>query len=239
MSRSRNDSRRARAAWLIACGCVAAIAGASAPASAAPAAGETYAYRVVNGYNKEVRGELRYRVDKVESERVTVSVAPDKPDAGEAHMEISTRDGNWLRYPLDSQGRKVEYLFSAALPAYAFPLDAGKTWSTRVDATIQGVPGVRSVRVEGKVLGTERIRVPAGEFDTVKVQRTVYPGDAAGMKQETRISQLDWYAPALGRPVRSETRSQYVDLQFCSSSVCVHYGNWDLVELIDVRPGKN
>ena len=239
MSRSRNGSRRALAARLIACGCVAAIAGASGPASAAPAAGETYAYRLVNGYNKEVRGEVRYRVDKVEGERVTVSVAPDKPDAGVQHMEIYTREGNWLQYPLDSHGGKVEYLFSAALPAYAFPLDAGKTWSTRVDATVQGAPGVRSVRVEGKVLGTERIRVPAGEFDTVKVQRTVYPGDAAGMRQETRISQLDWYAPALGRPVRSETRSQYIDLQFCSSSVCVHYGNWDLAELIDVRPAKN
>ena len=238
MVHTRNDSRRALAAWLIAGASVAAIAGMNHPASAAPASGETYAYRLVNGYNKEVRGEVRYRVDKVDGDSVTVSVAPDKPETGTGRIEVYTKEGHWLRRPLDNHGQNVEYLFSPAFPAYAFPLDAGKTWSTRVNATVQGVPGVRTVRVEGKVLGTERIRVPAGEFDTVKVQRTVYPGDAAGMRQETRISQIDWYAPALGLPVRSETRSQYVDLQFCSSSVCVHYGNWDVVELIEAGAAR-
>ena len=205
---------------------------------AAAAAGETYVYRVVNGYNKEVRGELRYRVDKVDAEGVTVTVTPDSRATGLEHTERFTKEGNWLLRPLDSHGQKVEYSFSSAYPAYTFPLDAGKAWSTRVEAKVPGERGVRSVRVDGKVVGPERIRVPAGEFDTVKVQRTVYPGDERPMLQETRISQVDWYAPALGMSVRSETRSQYIDLQFCSSSVCVHYGDWDVLELVNAGAAK-
>lgn len=205
---------------------------------AAAASGETYAYRVVNGYNKETRGELRYRVDKADAEGVTVTVTPGKLAGVVEHTELYTKEGNWLRRPLDSHGQKVEYVFSQAYPAYVFPLDPGKAWSERVEARVAGEPGVRSVRVDGRVIGTERIRVPAGEFDTVKVQRNVYPGDARPMKQETKIRQVDWYAPALGMPVRSETQSQYVDLQFCSSSVCVHYGDWDILELVDAGAAK-
>src|SRR5215203_5957399 len=36
-------------------------------AVAAPAAGDSWAYRVVNRYNGEVRGNLQYRVDKVDA----------------------------------------------------------------------------------------------------------------------------------------------------------------------------
>jgi len=205
---------------------------------AAAASGETYVYRVVNGYNKEARGELRYRVDTVDAEGVTVTVTPDSRATGLEHTERYTKEGNWLRRPLDSHGQKVEYSFSSAYPAYVFPLDPGKAWSTRVEAKVAGEPGVRSVRVDGKVVGAERIRVPAGEYDTVKVQRTVYSGDERPMAQETRIIQVDWYAPALGMPVRSETRSQYIDLQFCSSSVCVHYGDWDILELVNAGAAK-
>src|SRR6185503_12746916 len=101
--------------------------------------------------------ELRYRVEKADGDGITVSVTPDKPAAGFEHTEIDTKDGKWLRRPLDSHGGKVDYQFSSPYPAYAFPLEAGKSWSSRVDATVPGVAGTRSVRVDGAVLGTEKI----------------------------------------------------------------------------------
>lgn len=209
------------------------LAGGMAGPAAAAAAGETYVYRVVNAYNKQARGEVRYRVDKVDSEGITMTVTADKPATDLDHTEVYTKEGNWLRHPLDSHGEKVDYVFSSPYPVYVFPLETGKAWSVRVNATVPGVPGVRSVRVDGKVVGPERIRVPAGEFDTIKVERNVYPGDEQHMLHETRVRQADWYSPALGMPVRSETRSQYVDLQNCASSNCMQYGNWDILELVD------
>jgi MFS-type transporter involved in bile tolerance (Atg22 family) len=36
-------------------------------AAAAPVAGDTYVYRVINGYNSELVGQVTYRVDKVDA----------------------------------------------------------------------------------------------------------------------------------------------------------------------------
>jgi hypothetical protein len=219
--------------------CAAAACAWSAPAAAAPASGDTYVYRLVNGYSKEVRGQLRHRVDRVDPESITVAVTPDNAQAGFEHTTVFTKDGNSMRRLMESHGQKVDYLVSTAYPAYVFPLEPGKTWSLRVNASVPGAAGVRSVRVDGKVLGTERIRVPAGEFDTVKVRRLVYPGDAYYHLPETKIIETDWYAPALGRSVRTETRSEFFDLSRCDAlSSCVYYGDWDVVELVDAGAAR-
>lgn len=207
---------------------------------AAPAAGDSYVYQLVSGYTKEVLGQISYRVDKTDSGGVTVSVTPDRASAGAARTEIYTTEGNWLRQAVESHGTKVDYVFATAYPAYVLPLAASKSWSTRVNATVPGESKVRSVRVDGKVLGTERIRVPAGEFDVVRVQRLVYPGDPNFLQTETQITETDWYAPALGRPVRTERRSRWEEPSRCGlSGPCIFNGEWEVYELVSVRAAKN
>jgi hypothetical protein len=208
---------------------------ASVPAAAAgvPAPGDVYVYRLVNGYNREARGEQRHEVTRVDAASVTVAVTPDNPEAGYSRTERHARDGNGLRHPLENHGQKVDYEFTSPYPAYVFPLEAGKEWSLRVKASVPGEPRLRSVRVDGRVLGTERVRVPAGEFDAVRIRRYVYPGDTDFMLTETRISEIEWYAPALGRAVRIERRSQYMDLRLChEDTACEHHGDWDIFELV-------
>ena len=51
-------------------------------AVAAPTVGDTYVYRVTNAYNNEARGQVTYRVDKVDPDQVTVTVTPDSPSLG-------------------------------------------------------------------------------------------------------------------------------------------------------------
>ena len=204
------------------------------PAVAAPAVGDTYVYRVSNAYNNEARGSLTYRVDNIDSDRVTVSVTPDQPSLGLPYTTVSTRDGNWLRHPLINHDMSVDYTFSPAYPAYVAPLDAGKSWSRRVRATNPNSIRGNSVRVDGEVLGTERITTPAGAFDTIKVRRRVYAGDWDTFISETSIVETDWYAPALGRPVRTERNSSYLNPQQCgaSSSCTPVRGDWNLIELV-------
>jgi hypothetical protein len=210
-----------------------------APA-APPAAGDAYVYAHVNGYSREVLGHLRYRVDKTDASSITLSVTPDHPAAWVPRTEIRTREGNWLLHPVENHGWKVDYLFATAYPAYVFPLDPGRSWSVRVNATAHGDPRTRSVRVDGKVMGPERIRVPAGEFDAVKIERVVYPGDANPGQTETHIIETDWYAPALGRPVRTERKSQWQEPSRCGRFMgCDFRGDWDVFELIEVRAARN
>lgn len=204
-------------------------------AAAAPAAGDTYVYRVINAYSNETRGQVTYRVDKVDADRVTVAVTPDNPALGSAHTEIYTKEDNWLRHPVINHDMPVEYEFSPAYPAYVLPLDSGKSWSVRVNATNPASGQRSSVRVDGEVLGTERVTTPAGAFDTIKVRRKVYAGDWEPFRFETNITETDWYAPAVGRPVRSESNSGYMDLQRCGrpTSACTPIrGDWHVFELV-------
>ncbi|MNC86813.1 hypothetical protein D3C83_24940 [compost metagenome] len=128
----------------------------------------------------------------------------------------------------------VEYVFATAYPAYVFPLEPGKSWSVRVKATVPSLDEHRSVRVDAWVIGRERIRVPAGEFDTVKIRRAVYPGDSRFALMETQIFEFDWYAPALGRAVRTERRSNWLDLSQCGKDgMCEFRGDWSIYELVE------
>ena len=210
----------------------------TALAASSPAVGDSYVYRLVNGFTKEVRGQLLYRVDKVDSNTVAVSVTPDSSAAGLQRTEIYTKEGNWLKHQVESHGGQAEYEFGTAYPAYVFPLDTGKSWSVRVNATVAGETKTRSVSVDGKVLGSERIRVPAGEFDTIKIRRLVYAGDWDFFLRETNIVEFEWYAPALGRTVRTETRSEYFDGRRGRGHQ-LQRGDWSVFELVEVRAAKS
>jgi len=184
-------------------------------------------------------GQVLQEVTSTGSGRIAYSVTPDTAMAGWQHTVVVTPEGNGLRQLIDSHGEKIAYEFAAAYPAYVFPLDAGKSWSLRVKAAVADDPRGRSVRVDGKVIGAERIRVPAGEFDTIKVRRWVYPGDVAFMLDETQITETDWYAPVLGRAVRTERRSSYVDYNLCGQfPACVAHGDWDIYELVEMRVAR-
>ena len=212
---------------------LAAIMGPPTPVFGALTTGDAYSYQLVNGYNKEVRGRVHYQVDRVDAEGVTVSVNPDNAEAGWAHTETYSKEGNWLRNLVENHGVPVEYVFATAYPAYVFPLEPGKSWSVRVKATVPSLGARRSVRVDAWVIGNERIRVPAGEFDTLKIRRAVYPGDDSIISTETQITELDWYAPALGRSVRTERRSEWTDLSHCGEGAfCLFRGSWNIYELI-------
>jgi hypothetical protein len=215
------------------------LSGVSVPAAGAPAAGDTYLYRVVNAYSQEVLGQVQYQVSAVDAGRVTVLVSPDSAAAGAERTEAYTSDGNWLRATIESHGVPVEYEFAAPYPAFVFPLEPGKTWSLRVGASVPAMAVRRSVRVDGRVSGTERIRVPAGEFDTIRVRRLVYPGDEGhNHASETRITETDWYAPALGRAVRTERKSEWIDTSQCSQhGGCDFRGSWEVIELV-TAPAK-
>ena len=95
------------------------------------------------------------------------------------------------------------------------------------------------MRVDGDVLGTERVTVPAGAFDTIKIRRRIYGGDFDGSRSETNIVETEWYAPSLQRAVRLERNSGYMDQARCTDemSACTPVrGDWLLFEL--VQSGK-
>jgi hypothetical protein len=243
MERAMPSTATAAHRFRIACMTIALIAAAWAcyaprPAGAAQyAGGDTYVYRVVNGYNNESRGQVSYRVQSADAGRVVMSVLTEESGAKLASTEIYTRDGNGLRHPVVNRARAVDYEFAQAFPNYEMPLDPGKHWTGRVNAMNPATGVTRSVRVDGTVVGTERVRVPAGEFDTIKIRRTVYAGDGEYPQSQTTIAETDWFSPSLGRSVRVARVSGYVDPARGRHNQFVR-GDWDIYELVSAPAAR-
>lgn len=200
---------------------------------ALPAVGATAVYRVVNGYNGDELGQLRYRVDHAGGDWVVVAVTANSPYLGFSHREEYTAEGNWLHHPILNHDYPTDYRFAPPYPAYAFPLDIGKSWSSQVSATNVATGKAKSMRVYGKVAGGARISTPAGTFDTIRIVRTVYAGDAEVFITQTVTTETDWYAPSIGRAVRIERRSRWYDAgrgaRWGANAV---QGDWNVLELV-------
>lgn len=170
------------------------------------ATGNAWRYAVKDGFTGIARGNVEYRVQNVSGDTVSVEVVAD----GRTSTELYARDGNWLKRPATNL---QEFAYSPAYRAFDFPLVPGKQWSARATATDptdgRGFP----VFIEGRVLGWEKIRVPAGEFDALKVRRLVHLDYfEQGVRGQSVIQETDWYAPALGQVARRETTSKYLRL---------------------------
>ena len=198
------------------------------PAAAAEPA-DVVVYRVINGYNGEVFGEERLRIERRDAERTVYEVTRRRDQASVNSLAIDSADGNGLRRALPSHNALVDFDFAPAFPAYVFPLEPGRRWSTRVEAVNPQGDVRYSVRVDAEVAGRERVSVPAGSFDAVKIVRSIYVGDAAMPLTETTIMETEWYAPALGRAVRLERSSRWLNLAVRFSLV---RGDWTIHELV-------
>lgn len=174
---------------------------------AAPAirAGDTWTYRVRDGYTGIERGNQRYHVVDASTERISVAVS----GGGRLdETDIYNREWNWLRRPATNLQL---FDYSPQYQAYSFPLSAGKTWHARVTAT-DPVDGRRfPVWIDGAVLGWERVKVPAGEFDALKIKRVVFIDYwVLTVRGRSEIVEYEWYAPAVKQAVRREASSQYL-----------------------------
>lgn len=195
---------------------------------AAPAIrmGDEWRYSLHDGYTKLPGGMLEYRVTAVEGDAVTVQLHHEGRDS----MQRYTRDLNWRERPMTNL---QNFRYDPPYPALPFPLEAGKTWQAYVNATDPATGRVNRVRIDGKVLGWERVKVSAGEFDALVVQRMVYAGNPDYFLSEEKITEIDWYAPAAGGIVKHSSRSGHLDTRG-SCPPCNQWidGGWNVVELV-------
>lgn len=83
-----------------------------------------------------------------------------------------------------------------------FPLQVGNAWDAKY--AVQTANGAKSrVEMAGKVVGYEKVPTPAGEFDAFKVQSSGWV-NGVSWNGSFKVQQTVWYAPSIGRLVRSE-----------------------------------
>jgi hypothetical protein len=196
--------------------------------------GDSRTYQLHDGYTRIAKGTYRYTVTAIEPQRMSVQVTRDGQPAG---TQVFTRDWNWIEKPMTNL---QNFRYSPPYPALPFPLEAGKSWQAYVQATDPATGKSNRVRIDGEVLGWERVKVPAGEFDALKVRRVVYAGNEDYDRGEEHIREIDWYAPLLGQSVKQVSSSEYLDKRAsCDDGYCDDWvrNDWNVMELVSAVRG--
>jgi hypothetical protein len=187
------------------------------------AAGDTWTYQVRDGYTGLERGTRTIHVTAVGQARINATVE----EGSLQQVRVYDLNWNWVEGP----STNLPYVFTYQPPyeALAFPLVPGKKWHERLVATAVKDGRHFPVSVDGTVVGWEKVRVPAGEFDAIRVRRIVYFDYVEMMvRGQARTIEEEWYAPAVKQLVRRETSGMYLSWIYSQrESPFVRTGNDD------------
>jgi hypothetical protein len=175
----------------------AALVGAalSLPAAAQVAApglkpGDTWTYRGIDNYNRLPTGSWTREVTGTAAGGIRVAVR-----SGDGSFEDVYRVPGELASGVLNE--RASGSMEPALQLMPFPLAEGKSWSQKVVRTDPFTKERREMLVTGRVRGWETVKVPAGEFKALKVERTMYLGDYDSFRGITQRTETEWYVPEL------------------------------------------
>lgn len=118
-------------------------------------------------------------------------VRPGRTSEGIATLEWGTVQGG-------GSGTR----FDPPIQSLKFPLTVGDEWKSTYEST-----GDNQTRSKGdlafRVVATEKLRIPAGEFDTFRIESK---GWVTGITWQgsIQVRQTQWYAPSISRFVKTE-----------------------------------
>jgi hypothetical protein len=188
---TQENAMRHRLTAVLAAACIAAPLSAFAQSAAAPnvAAGESWTYREINNYNRLPVGDVVREVSAAGDEIRIVS------RMGGAELTSGySRPGLLASGTLNDRATGT---MTPSLDLMPFPLEPGQRWSQTVQRRDPLTGEVRNVRVDGRVIGWETVRVPAGEFRALKVERRMWLGDWDQFRGETWRAETEWFVPEL------------------------------------------
>lgn len=159
--------------------------------------GDSWTYQYTDVW-KHLPGNVnRLEVTAVDATGIAVDIKRAATGAVISHQRFSNEMN-----PVD----RGKMHFSPYYPRYAFPLVPGKAWT--VDATGENSAAGKRWRYQfkGKALGREKVTVPAGEFDTIKIEVIgYYQGEEAGGRGGSGQSkEVIWFAPSVNNFVKLE-----------------------------------
>lgn len=184
-------------------------------------AGDRWQYRINDAYNGNPVGTLRVQIEETGPEHIVARETERDGDGDAGVRRTFTREWNPesgrmpAGLPLAPFTHGIEsgtaLKYAPAYPALRFPLARGKRWNERILATDPATQKRVAIRVRARVVGSERIKVPAGEFDAIKVRREVFYEDGEWWRSPTEALETDWYAPEINAVVQRYTESQFWD----------------------------
>lgn len=175
--------------------------------------GDWWTYRVTNLLNRTTRTTTLETTTVTASRIETRRKAGDSATADQGVIEEWDRDWNLLQ--------TADVKFTPFYPTFRFPLEKDKSWSGSVSWSGSGVTTQHDLKL--RVAGWERVTVPAGTFDSIRVdvRGYIHTTTGSGFGQGT-IKDTMWYAPAIRQIVKHE-----IDQQIFRSSF-IRNERWEL-----------
>jgi hypothetical protein len=162
--------------------------------------GDRYTYESETLGSGQAAYQTLREVTAMDGDRVTVAVTPVK--GGATRQTYYDRAWNFLGSGATPQ---EGVSFTPALKYLDFPLVVGKQWNARSMEINYKTQRQREFKVTGVVEGWERVEVPAGSFEALKIvlKTEIVDGD-----QHSYNTDVSWYAPSVRRTVKSELTGQ-------------------------------
>jgi hypothetical protein len=162
--------------------------------------GDRWSYDIKDGVTGDLKQVVTLVVTEIDQKEITTRASVrgnNRPltiafDPGWGRID----DGTWKHRPSDLFGIRT-------------PLEVGKQW--RSEGNTMNLHSGLAFRTSGsaKVAGQEQVTVPAGTFDTFRVELTVRNINTTDQTKSSTTTVVVWYAPAINRWVRKKSEFRY------------------------------
>jgi S1-C subfamily serine protease len=194
--------------------------------------GDRWKYEVTDRYTN-VKTGVTVDVVAVTNDRIQTKSSRDQVaglDSATAGGIVDIWDRNW------NQVRSGETDFDPSYPAILFPLQPGKTWTSSFTIG-RGTRGQVRHQLTVQVTRWERITVPAGTFDAIRIAlRGRFEVHSPEISGGGTINDVIWYAPQVGQVVRKDLDRRVVGAPHRGAEDLMRHELLEQWRLIEYRP---
>lgn len=200
------------------------LVGAGALPPVRPAArGQRWRYQLRNVYNSAVLDTVQESIDSVDGGITLLRVSPTH---GALPAEIHTRWGQVVQDPYWD----VLQNHDQPLPLWIEPLQVGQVLRAQTRYRADGGSFKYWVQANARAVARERVTVPAGTFDVLRIERFIRLSHPDTRRSETTRTDTLWLAPEMGRWVARETNGQYVVPAPRAALLREDHWRWELMD---------
>jgi hypothetical protein len=166
--------------------------------------GDTWTYRHIDGYNKLDVGKVSSTVQSAGARDIRLVT---RTDDGKFQTESTYAGPGLLASGMLSE--RAEGAMNPPLKLTPYPLHEGEKWRQTVVRDDVMSREKRETQLAGRVIGWETVKVPAGEFRAVLIERTFELGDYDPFRGPTLRYEREWYSPDVKGTVKLEVFEEY------------------------------
>lgn len=171
--------------------------------------GDTWTYRHIDGYNKLAVGTVSSVVEAASARDIRLVT---RSGDGQVQSESTYAGPGLLASGILSA--RAEGAMNPPLKLTPYPLREGEQWKQRVVRDDLMSREKRTTELAGRVIGWQTVKVPAGEFRALLIERAFELGDYDPFRGPTLRYEKEWYAPEVKGAVKLEVFEEFFEHRY-------------------------